>query len=176
MAANAAAAHVRNLDAAAARWSCTARWPEQGVVTLIQATQAQRDTDIAAQNEIAVGKQIEAAKVELDAARSGVFIGDSYNDRPQSAQRADELQQQVVDLDQGLAEHDRRVERMAAELSDERARYAQQESAEIVAPAKGSIWEVLTAPGRTGASRAGSRAGSRLQRRAGHRRRRRSGL
>jgi multidrug resistance efflux pump len=144
--ANAAAAHVRSLDAAATL-ERTTRLAGQGVVTLIQATQAQRDADIAAQNEIAVGKQIEAAKVELEAARGGVFVGDSYNDRPQSAQRADELQQQVVDLDQGLAEHDRRVERMAAELSDERARYARQESAEIVAPAKGSIWEVLTAPG-----------------------------
>ena len=144
--ATAAAARARNLDAAATL-ERTSRLAGQGVATLIQATQAQRDADVAAQNEIAANSEVNAAKVELDAARNGVFVGDSYNDRPQSAQRADELRQQVVELEQALAEHDRRVERLAGEIETERARYAQLASADIVAPAKGSVWEVLTAPG-----------------------------
>ena len=76
-----------------------------------------------------------------------MFVGDSYNDRPTSAQRSDDLSQQIVDFEQALDESDRRVARLSQDLADEQARYAELSSAAIVAPAKGSVWEVLTAPG-----------------------------
>ena len=142
----AAAAHARCLDAAAtverANWLSS-----QGAGTTVQANQARRDADVAAQNEIAAQREIAANDVELDAARRGVFVGDSYNDRPTSAQRADDLSQQVVDFEQALDACDRRVARLSQDLTDEQARYAELSSANVVAPARGSVWEVLTAPG-----------------------------
>jgi multidrug resistance efflux pump len=144
--ADAAAAHARTLDAAATL--ARANWlSAQGAGTTVQANQAKRDADVAAQNEIAAQRQIAANDVELDAARRGVFVGDSYNDRPTSAQRADDLGQQIVDFEQALDESDRRIARLSHDLADEQARYAELSSAAVVAPAKGSVWEVLTAPG-----------------------------
>ncbi len=146
LAADAAAAHARSLEAATTLERAN-RLVTQGAGTTVQANLAQRDADVAAQNEIAVQHQIAGNDVELDAARRGVFVGDSYNDRPTSAQRADELRQQIVDLEQGLDASDRRIARLAQDLADEQARYAELASADIVAPARGSLWEVLTAPG-----------------------------
>ena len=166
--ADAAAAHARSFDAAAT--VARANWlTAQGAGTTVQANQAKRDADVAAQNEIAAQRQIAVNDVELEAARRGVFVGDSYNDRPTSAQRADDLGQQIVDFEQALDESDRRVARLSQDVADEQARYAELSSAAIVAPAKGSVWEVLTASGEQVQARPGTGARARLRRRAGHR-------
>jgi multidrug resistance efflux pump len=144
--ADAAAAHARTLDAAATLERAN-RLTAQGAGTAVQAGLAKRDADVAAQNEISARGLIVVNDVELEAARRGVFVSDSYNDRPTSAQRADDLRQQIVDFEQALDESDRRIARLSQEAADEQARYAQLSSATIVAPGKGSVWEVLTAPG-----------------------------
>jgi len=144
--ADAAAAHARTLDAAATLERAN-RLTAQGAGTAVQASLAKRDADVAAQNEISAQGLIAVNDVELASARRGVFVGDSYNDRPTSAQRADDLRQQVVDFEQALNESDRRIARLSQDVADEQARYAQLSSAAVVAPARGSVWEVLTAPG-----------------------------
>ena len=144
--ADAAAAHARTLDAAAALERAN-RLVAQGAGTAVQASLAKRDADVAAQNEISAQGLIVVNDVELEAARRSVFVGDSYNDRPTSAQRADDLRQQIVDFEQALDESDRRIARLSQDVADEQARYAELSSAAVVAPAKGSVWELLTAPG-----------------------------
>jgi multidrug resistance efflux pump len=144
--ADAAAAHARTLDATATLERAN-RLTAQGAGTAVQASLAKRDADVAAQNEISARGLIAVNDVELASARRGVFVGDSYNDRPTSAQRADDLRQQIVDFEQALNESDRRIARLSQDVADEQARYAQLSSAAIAAPAKGSVWEVLTAPG-----------------------------
>ena len=72
----------------------------------MQASLAKRDADVAAQNEISAQGLIAVNDVELASARRGVFVSDSYNDRPTSAQRADDLRQQIVDFEQALSEGD----------------------------------------------------------------------
>jgi multidrug resistance efflux pump len=144
--ADAAAAHARALDAVATLERAN-RLVAQGAGTTVQASLANRDADVAAQNEIAARGLIVVNDVELEAARRNVFVSDSYNDRPTSAQRADDLRQQIVDFEQALDESDRRVARLAQDLADEQARYAQLSAADVVAPARGSVWETLTAPG-----------------------------
>ena len=141
-----AAARARSLEAAATLERAN-RLVSQGAGTSVQANIAQRDADVAAQNEIAAQREVAANDVELDAARRGVFVGDSYNDRPTSAQRADDLRQQAIDLEQAIGENDRRVARLSQDLADEQARYAELASADVLAPAQGSVWETLTAPG-----------------------------
>jgi hypothetical protein len=88
-----------------------------------------------------------AAVIELDALRRGVFVGDSYNDRPSSAQRLDTLEIEIAALESALginaAGHARLIEAEARE----RAWVDQMSSAAITAPVDGRVWEVLTAPG-----------------------------
>jgi multidrug resistance efflux pump len=108
---------------------------------------AKRDYNVASQNLAGAQSRLEANNVELDAARQGTFIGDSYNDRPRSSQRADELQQEIAELEWTLRTHDERISRLHADVTDEATRFADLSAATIVAPTKGSVWEVMTAPG-----------------------------
>jgi multidrug resistance efflux pump len=117
-----------------------------GVMSASQLTQAQRDSSVAEELETAAQKRLEAVGVELASAKRGVFVGDSYNDRPRSSQRADELAQQVSSLAGTLAEADQRITRLTAELAEEKVRYSDLAAVEMVAPTNGSVWEMLTAP------------------------------
>ncbi len=144
--ANAAAARARREDADAALDRAT-RLASSGSTSSTQLSQAKRDARIAEQIELATQKQIDAAAVELDAAQNGIFVGDSYNDRPSSAQRADEVQQEIVDLTAALADRESRISRISKLIADEEVRFANLSSTDIRAPAKGRVWEILTAPG-----------------------------
>jgi multidrug resistance efflux pump len=84
--------------------------------------------------------------IELAAARRGIFVGSGNNDRPRSAQRVDQLEQQISNLAQTLAEHDQLMGRLNRELAKEKARYMALATADITAPVAGSVWEILTAP------------------------------
>jgi multidrug resistance efflux pump len=119
----------------------------RGVISHSALEKAQRDNEVAVQGVAAAEQRIKASEVELAAARTGSFVGDSYNDRPRSSQRADELQQQIAELSAELRQRDLRLPRLKAELEEEKVRYADLASASVVAPSKGSVWEVLTAPG-----------------------------
>jgi hypothetical protein len=52
---------------------------------------ARHAQEVEEQGAIAARKRLDTLGVELDAARSGTFLGDSYNDAPSSLQRAREL-------------------------------------------------------------------------------------
>jgi multidrug resistance efflux pump len=125
----------------------TATLEVRGAQTRAALDRAQRENEVAVQTIAAGEQRLEALGVELQAARNGFFLGDSYNDRPRSAQRADELQQQVVELSAELRQRDIRTRRLNAELDEEAARFNDLAQASIAAPAAGSVWEVLTAPG-----------------------------
>ena len=86
-----------------------------------------------------------AILIELDALRRGVFIGDSYNDKPSSAQRLDAIEIAQIEsaLAIDIAGHGRLIEVEARE----RAWVNQLSSAPINAPVDGRIWELLTSPG-----------------------------
>jgi multidrug resistance efflux pump len=118
----------------------------KGWLPTAQLNQAQRDGLVAEKLEAAAQKRLEAANVELMAARRGVFVGIANSDRPRYMRRADQLQQQASTLADTLAERDQRMIRLTEELAEEKARYAVLAAADMVAPAKGSVWEILTAP------------------------------
>jgi multidrug resistance efflux pump len=58
----------------------------------------------------------------------------------------DQLQQQVSNLADALAERDQRMIRLNDKLAEEKTRFNALAAAEVVALAKGSVWEILTAP------------------------------
>jgi multidrug resistance efflux pump len=85
--------------------------------------------------------------IERQALAKGTYIGDSYNDRPQSAQRRDDLERQIVeiqaDLDANLArQRDLRLTLARVERQDD-----SRTKANIVSPLKARIWDVLVSTG-----------------------------
>jgi multidrug resistance efflux pump len=117
-----------------------------GWVSRAQLDLAERDGSIAEKMEAAAQKRLEAVSIELGAARRGIFVGSSNNDRPRYMQRTDDLEQQVSNLAQTLKEYDQRMVRLNREVAKEKARYDSLSTADIIAPADGSVWEILTAP------------------------------
>jgi multidrug resistance efflux pump len=118
----------------------------KGWVSRAQLDLAERDASVAEKMEAVAQKRFEAASIELGAARRGIFVGISNNDRPRYMQRTDELVQQVSTLAQTLDEHDQRLVRLNRELAKEKVRYNSLSAADIIAPAEGSVWEILTVP------------------------------
>jgi multidrug resistance efflux pump len=140
-----AAAQARN-EAAKIAVERTTKLAGNGVLSMSQLTQAERDSSVAEKLELAARKRLEAAGVELSAAKRGIFVGDSYNDRPRSSQRADELQQQVSNLAETLAETEQSIARLSSDLAKEKAHLSVLAEADMVAPTNGSVWETLTSP------------------------------
>jgi multidrug resistance efflux pump len=141
-----AAAQARNEEAKISldRFATLA---SKGWTSRAQLNQAQRDASIAEKSQAAAQKRLEAVGVELAAAQRGVFVGIGSNDRPRYMQRADQLEQQVNNLVETLAERDHRLVRLNEQLAGAKARYTVLAAADTVAPAKGNIWETLVRPG-----------------------------
>jgi multidrug resistance efflux pump len=141
-----AAAQAKNEEAKTTldRFSTLA---SKGWTSRAQLNQAQRDGSIAEKSQAAAEKRLEAVGVELSAAQRGVFVGVGSNDRPRYMQRADQLEQQVNNLAENLAERDQRLVRLTEQLAGEKTRYGTLAAAEIIAPTKGGIWDSSVTPG-----------------------------
>jgi multidrug resistance efflux pump len=119
----------------------------KGWLPRAQLSQAERDGLVAEKLEAAAQKRLEAVGIELAAAQRGVFVGAGNNDRPRYMQRVDQLEQQVSNLAEALAERDQRMIHLNDKLSEEKVRFDALHAADVIALGKGSVWEILTAPG-----------------------------
>ena len=108
---------------------------------------ARHAQEVADQAVIAARKRLDALTVELDAARNGTFLGDSYNDAPSSLQRARELALRITETQTVLHEAKRKWEAVQAQLAAERDRLAAHSKAVLTAPVEGQLWTVQAAPG-----------------------------
>jgi multidrug resistance efflux pump len=108
---------------------------------------AKRDAAVSKADLGRARKRREAVAVELESLRAGYFFGDSYNDRPRSLDRADDLAAQVGALRAELEVVTRSTTDLEAALGAEEARHAALAEARLVAPVASRIWEVMTAPG-----------------------------
>ena len=108
---------------------------------------AQRDLALAAEGETSLRRRLAGAEVELEAARQGKYVGDSYNDRPSSSQHADDIALRIAESEADLSIRDERLDRLKSNMREEAVRYADQQSAELAIPVSGQVWEVMTAPG-----------------------------
>jgi multidrug resistance efflux pump len=120
---------------------------DAGTGTVVALERAKRDATVAMQSLEALGHRRNTLDVELSALRRGVYVGDSYNDRPQSLQRADEIALRLKEISADVTQREGRLASVRTELAAENMRYAQRSAAGLVAPVSGSIWEVMTAPG-----------------------------
>jgi multidrug resistance efflux pump len=143
-----------NLEAAAAQEADAKAAVERGAALHARGFQsdeaqekARHAQEVAQQSVIAAGKRLDALTVELDAARNGTFLGDSYNDAPSSLQRARELALRIAETQAGLDEAKQKWEAVQAQLTAERARLAAHSKAVLTAPVEGQLWTVQAAPG-----------------------------
>jgi multidrug resistance efflux pump len=118
-----------------------------GYQTTVAVERAERDAKVATQTQKSLHHRLFASEVELEAARRGEYVGDSYNDRPSSLQHADELSVRVAEAEAELASRDDRLARLHAALDAEAARYSEMSNAVLSSPIDGQVWEVLVAPG-----------------------------
>ena len=105
------------------------------------------DAVIAAEYVRELRSELAGYRIERDALAKGVFVGDSYNDRPQSAQRLDEVETRIAETEAELDIAKKQILWAQVAVSDERKRLAMQEETVLHAPVAGEIWEVLAAPG-----------------------------
>ena len=110
---------------------------------------ARRDARVTAETQTALRHRLAAVEVELTALHKGVFIGDSYNDRPRSSQRADEIAQRLSEVVSDIHERETHIASLRTEIAEETRRYEEIAAAELTAPVRGNVWEVMTAPGET---------------------------
>ena len=120
---------------------------ETGSQTIATLLHAERDFKTTQLGIEAARIRLEGNKIELEAAKKGLFVGDSYNDLPRSAQRLDEVRQQILDATATLDENKGRLEYLQKELAAESQILATHSNATVNATVRGRIWEVLTANG-----------------------------
>jgi len=140
----AAAARRDEASAAVERASSLAK---SGNVSTVELARLTRELSVSQQTELGARKRLDAAKVELAAARNGSFLGDSYNDRPSSVQREEEMRQRASDLEADLARIDTELAWLANEIIVEEVRFADLSEANITTPVAGRVWEMMTSPG-----------------------------
>ena len=140
------AAGAQREEAVAAR-SRAASLSRTGSVSSAELDRLTRTALISTQTEAAARNRMAAAEIELAAARDGVFVGDSYNDRPSSIQRAEEIRQQVAGWTADRTNATAEMDRLSHDIADERTRYRAQARAAMSLPVAGRIWEVMVSPG-----------------------------
>ena len=109
--------------------------------------EAERGHKVSVNMVEALRQKLVGIDVELAAARRGLFVGDSYNDIPRTAQRLDEVKQQGIELDGEISENSLRISHLKSELAHEKAQFDLRSMATLTAPVHGRVWEMLTSHG-----------------------------
>lgn len=144
--AQASATDASELEAASTL-SRTRALAASGYQTTVALERAERDAKVAAQNKQSLDHRLFAGVVELEAARRGEYVGDSYNDRPSSLQHADELSVRIAETEADLNSRRQHIASLDAALDAEASRYFELSNAELSSPINAQVWEVLVSPG-----------------------------
>jgi multidrug resistance efflux pump len=142
----AAAANAAEAERTLARAASLAN---SGTITIAAFEKVKRDVTVASETEAALRHRLAGVEVERTALGRGVFVGDSYNDQPRSSQRADEIAQRLGEVAGDIREREVRLASLRNELIEEAQRYEALAAVDVAAPVRGSVWEVMTAPGET---------------------------
>jgi multidrug resistance efflux pump len=118
-----------------------------GYQTTVAVERAERDAKVTAGTQRSLNHRLFASEVELEAARRGEYVGDSYNDRPSSLQHADELSVRIAEADAELGSRDQRLAKLHVALDAETARYSERSNAVLSSPIDAVVWEVLVSHG-----------------------------
>ena len=94
-------------------------------------------------------ERVAVLEITLRSAKSGVFLGDGYNDAPFSEQRRIELETLRSGLDADWANAKARLVTIDARILRERERTTLLAGAALNSTANGQVWEILAANGET---------------------------
>jgi multidrug resistance efflux pump len=86
-------------------------------------------------------------KVELKAARDGVYLSDGASDVPYSQQQRDHLILRRQDLQTLLLQETRRISQLTDEIAEERIRMSRVDHYDLTLPPSHVIWSVAASPG-----------------------------
>jgi len=119
----------------------------RGVQTAITLDRATANYEVAIQDEKSASQRVDYLETELNAAKQGVFLGDSYNDTPFSLQRIRELDLRLSELQAEQRQADERVFQGNQQIAAERIRLNRLTEATISAQTPGLVWNVLSDTG-----------------------------
>lgn len=141
---DAAAARLREADGALKRANDLS---DRGVQTAANLERARAAQDVAQQELESARQRGSYLATELTAARSGVFIGDSYNDAPFSSQRVRELDLRLAELASEQEQIEARIAGFEKQIRAERLRLNKLTSAVLNARIAGMAWDFLVDDG-----------------------------
>lgn len=95
----------------------------------------------------AVEERIAVLEIELESARAGVYLGDGYNDAPNSEQRIAELRSELASHRARLEEAEATLDAIGARVDAELLRTNRAGRADLLAPVAGQLWDVLAESG-----------------------------
>lgn len=141
-------------DAAAARlrvaessFSRANELKDRGVQTVANFDQARAALDVAEQELESARQRGSYYETELNSARSGVFIGDSYNDVPFSMQRIRELDLRLAELSVDEQQIEARLTQAERQVDAERVRINRLTFATLNSRVPGMAWDFLVDDG-----------------------------
>jgi len=138
---------VARRDEATAAVERAASLVRSGSVSTVELARLTREQTFAQRTELAARRRLDATRVELESARQGTYLGDSYNDRPSSVQREEEMRLRIETFTADLAQVDAEIGWLSGEIGAEELRYGNQAEANVKLPVTGRIWEIMTASG-----------------------------
>jgi len=103
--------------------------------------------EVAQQEVIAARRRLDALNVEMEAARSGTYLGDNYNDVPSSFQRSRELSVRIDETEATLQQLVRKQDMLVADIVAEQKRLAARSRAPLASALDGNLWTVQVATG-----------------------------
>ena len=120
---------------------------ERGVQTAANLERARAAHEVALEDLKVTKERASYLGVELDAARAGTFLGDSYNDAPYSLQRARELDLRLAETDSEIEHISQRLREVQDQIVAEQQQTARRTTAEIKVPTSGMAWDFLANSG-----------------------------
>jgi multidrug resistance efflux pump len=140
----AAAARLREADTALKRAD---ELSVRGAQTAANLDRARATYEVAQQELEGARQRTGYFAAELASARDGVFIGDSYNDAPFSAQRMREIDLRLAELASERRQIEERIAQFERLLQAERVRVNRLTSAALTARIDGLAWDFLVDDG-----------------------------
>lgn len=92
-------------------------------------------------------ERVAALEIELDALKTGVYLGDGYNDAPWSEQWRADLEARLAEHQNILTEVEARLAAVTARLGAERLRVNRLMGASLRSSVNGILWEIRTETG-----------------------------
>jgi multidrug efflux pump subunit AcrA (membrane-fusion protein) len=120
-----------------------------GVASDIRAAEARASEEAASARCAMAQARLARLQVELEAARTGIFLRDGANDVPYSQQQRDRLLLRRQDLEAQQLEESSRSAKIATEIEMERERVERLSRFDLFLPGGHVVWAVAASPGST---------------------------